>query len=75
MKIIDLISSDIKNDILKNEMELERFLNDNDIPIKDKLLEIRKILNQITEDNNNLNTWLSYAQGIIEKGVEQHDRD
>lgn len=53
-RIFNLVLNDLTSDVLKHQIELERCVNDNTLPIDEKLSTIKEHLTKITITEANI---------------------
>ena len=67
MRIMKVIELELVAEKERLEFELENLINDNTIPVTEKVKQIKDKLIQQTQNLNSLQMWMSYVNGINEK--------
>ena len=67
MRIMKVIELELVAERERLEFELENLINDNTIPVTEKVKQIKDKLIQQTQNLNSLQMWMSYVNGINEK--------
>jgi len=73
MNIVDIITSELKNDLDKSEMELIRLLMDEKMSVNDKVNQIKNELTNFTLNNNKLESWKMFLKYNIEIKNKEDD--
>jgi hypothetical protein len=73
MNIVDIITSELKNDLDKSEMELIRLLMDEKMSVNDKVNQIKNELTNFTLNNNKLESCKMFLTYNIEIKNKEDD--
>ena len=70
----NLVLSELSNDKIQLEVELERLVNDNTTPTTEKVGKIKEILRLMSINNTMVGTWNGYLPSFVDNN-EQNNKE